>query len=189
LERLFAGLLIIGLDRKTAMQAIIKVTMDSTPRFRLKTYEALTTEWQTTRKIATAIQLPRSTTHRSLEDLTAQGLVLRKEKEDKGADEWKRCPAKYTSDEEAADEAVPQNTVDMVNDDLSPSYKMKNEQEGDFAGQPSRRREDQPPAAEFQFPPHRKRRKSRARRARTKNEGRVRIVRSTPALAGLVRAA
>ena len=89
LERLLAGLTVIGLDRKIAMQVVIQVAMNSTPRFRLKTYEALTPEWQTTRQIATAIGLPTSTARRGLEDLVAQGLAHRKEK-DEGADEWKR---------------------------------------------------------------------------------------------------
>ena len=80
LERLFAGLLVIGVKRDRAMQIIDSVAMDSTPHLRLKAYRALNDEWQTTRVIATAVQLPRSTVRRSLEDLVAQGLALRMEK-------------------------------------------------------------------------------------------------------------
>jgi hypothetical protein len=91
LERLFAGLIIVGVSRDTAMQVVTRVAMDSTPRFRLKAFEALTEQWQTTRQLATAIDLPRSTARRALEDLVAQGLAQRKEKDDAGADEWKRA--------------------------------------------------------------------------------------------------
>jgi hypothetical protein len=91
LERLFAGLVIIGLDRETAMQVVETVAMDSTPRFRLAVYTALSEEWEITRKVAATVNLPTTTTRRALEDLTAQGLALREEK-DAGADEWKRAP-------------------------------------------------------------------------------------------------
>jgi hypothetical protein len=91
LERLFAGLVIIGLDRQMAMQVVETVAMDSTPRFRLAVYTALSDEWKTTRKVAGTVNLPTTTTRRALEDLTAQGLALREEK-GAGADEWKLAP-------------------------------------------------------------------------------------------------
>jgi hypothetical protein len=88
LERLFAGLLIIGIEREGAMAMIHAVAMASTPRFRLRVYEALTDKWQKTREIATAVKLPTTTTHRAVEELTAQGLA---EREDSGgANYWRR---------------------------------------------------------------------------------------------------
>jgi Bifunctional DNA primase/polymerase, N-terminal len=77
LERLFAGLVVIGLPRAGAMKVIQKVAKDSTPRFRLKTYSALTAEWLTTRQIATAIGLPTTTARRALEELFVHGLAER----------------------------------------------------------------------------------------------------------------
>jgi hypothetical protein len=91
LERLFGGLTIIGVSRDKAMQIINQIAMDSTPRFRLRTYEALSDDWETTRSIATSIKLPTTTTHRALEELTAQGLAEREEG-DKGANKWRRPP-------------------------------------------------------------------------------------------------
>jgi hypothetical protein len=93
LERLFAGLIITGLDRAKAMKIIQQVAMDSTPRFRLQAYNALTADWQTTREIATTLELPTTTTQRALEDLVAQGLARREDKEG-GANRWRlnaRC--------------------------------------------------------------------------------------------------
>jgi Bifunctional DNA primase/polymerase, N-terminal len=90
LERLFAGLLVIGLTRPQAMQVIEAVAKDSTPRFRLAAFDALTAKWQTTRKIATAIKLPTTTTQRALEDLVAQSLAERNDVSS-GANEWRKA--------------------------------------------------------------------------------------------------
>jgi hypothetical protein len=89
LERLFSGLIIIGLPRNTAMEIIKRVTMDSTPRFRLKTYHALTSEWQTTRAIATTILLPTTTVRRALEELAAQDLAMREDGGEKQPSKWR----------------------------------------------------------------------------------------------------
>jgi hypothetical protein len=89
LERLFAGLLIIGLTRADARRVVRAVAMDSTPRFRLAAYSALTSVWQTTRAIAIAIKLPTTTTHRALEDLATQDLAERNDNT-AGANEWRR---------------------------------------------------------------------------------------------------
>lgn len=87
LVRLFAGLIVIGLDRSKALAIVQKVALDSCPRFRLKAYRALTSKPQTTRKIATAIELPTATAGRALEELVAHGLAAREESS--GANEWK----------------------------------------------------------------------------------------------------
>ena len=89
LERLLAGLIVIGLDRDKAMDIVETVAMDSTPRFRLSAYNALTCEWQSTRAIANVLKLPTTTVQRALEDLVAQGLAVREEKE-AGANRWCR---------------------------------------------------------------------------------------------------
>ena len=90
LERLLAGLIVIGLPRNTAMEVVETVAMDSTPRFRLASYNALTSGWQSTRAIAGALKLPTTTVQRALEDLVAQGLAVREEKEG-GANRWCRA--------------------------------------------------------------------------------------------------
>jgi hypothetical protein len=134
LERLFAGLVNIGLGRPQAMGIIESVAMDSTPRFRLNAFQALTGEWQTTRQIATTIRLPRSTARRGLEDLVAQGLAAQEEKE-AGNDRWKLTP-----------EAVPQTTVvygsdrsqdksDGSQDELNLCNNIQILPDDDFAGQ------------------------------------------------------
>src|SRR5262249_35832347 len=82
LARLFAGCLTIGLSRKDAMDVVGRVALDSTPQLRRRAYNALDeTEWQTTRQIATAINLPTVTARRLLEELTAQQLAEREERQ------------------------------------------------------------------------------------------------------------
>jgi hypothetical protein len=132
LERLRAGLLVIGLDRRTAMQVVTKVAMDSTPRFRLQAYNALTDDWQTTKAIALALELPATTTQRALEDLVAQGLAAREEKE-AGANRWRRV----TDPTSEPEDFYPQNTSHGVNDGLSSSLIRKKKTEEDFAGNSS----------------------------------------------------
>jgi hypothetical protein len=91
LERLFAGLIVIGLPRARAMEVIQKVAKDSTPRFRLKAYSALTAEWQTTRTIATAVRMPTTTVRRALEELVVHGLAERQATDgETAAINWRR---------------------------------------------------------------------------------------------------
>jgi hypothetical protein len=90
LERLLAGLSIIGLAREQAMRVVEKVAMDSTPKLRLAAYHALTDEWETTRKIAGVLKMPTTTVKRALEDLAAQRLADRDDNEG-GAYSWRRA--------------------------------------------------------------------------------------------------
>ena len=99
LERLLAGLSVIGLDRKEGMRLIEAVAMDSCPPLRRRAFELLSTEKQTTRQIGLALGLPTITARRTLEDLAAGGLALREGQlndegeEKKGvADQWRRAP-------------------------------------------------------------------------------------------------
>jgi hypothetical protein len=120
LERLLGGLTSIGVQRSEAMKVIERVTMDSTPRFRRKAYEALTDEWQTTREVATAIKLPTTTTRHALEDLTAQSLADREQK-DGGADQWRLSqPSEQQSEE-------PSEQSDWLNRDVGQSKKAAND--------------------------------------------------------------
>ena len=95
LERLLAGLDIIGVDRETLLQIIEKVALDSVPPIRRKVYEELAGGTKKTREVATALDLPTTTVRRSLEDITAHGLATRnrvktEEGKDGRDDEWTR---------------------------------------------------------------------------------------------------
>ena len=95
LERLLAGLDIIGVDRETALQIVEKAALDSVPPIRRKVYEALSDGPKTTREVATAIKLPTNTTRRALEDITAHHLATRQrakneEGNDSRDDTWTR---------------------------------------------------------------------------------------------------
>jgi hypothetical protein len=81
LQQLFAGLLLIGLNRAKATDIIHQIAYDSAPKIRLKAMKALTSTWQTTRIIANNIDLPTSTTKRALEDLFVHHLALRDQDE------------------------------------------------------------------------------------------------------------
>ena len=49
LQQLFAGLVLIGVNRETALELVIRVAYDSAPQLRLKAFKALTDSPQTTR--------------------------------------------------------------------------------------------------------------------------------------------
>jgi hypothetical protein len=80
LERLLAGLDMLGVDRATAMDVVVSVALDSVPPARRKAYDYLhglngmTTD---TTAIAKAMALPTVTVRRVLEELVAYGLVTR----------------------------------------------------------------------------------------------------------------
>ena len=95
LERLLAGLDVIGIDRETALKIVEKVALNSVPPIRRKVYEALAGGPKTTREVATAIDLPTTTARRALEDIAAHGLATRQrvkteEGKDGRDDEWTR---------------------------------------------------------------------------------------------------
>jgi len=96
LERLLAGLDVIGLDRDAALTLVQTVARHSCPPIRVKAFDLLNDTPQTTRAIGDALRLPTTTTRRILEDLLAQGLAVRKRGKDEageekkgGADEWR----------------------------------------------------------------------------------------------------
>ena len=83
LERLLAGLDVVGVDRETALQIVEKVTLDSVPPIRRKVYEALAGGTKKTREVANALDLPTTTVRRALEDITAHGLATRPARQDR----------------------------------------------------------------------------------------------------------
>jgi hypothetical protein len=111
LERLFMGLVAIGVPRKHALRIIEDIALDSTPPNRRRAFELLTDKPVPTRDIARAMGLPTITARRALEDLVAQGLATRSREEDEetreekksGADlwsldpEWTDWPAKWAA--------------------------------------------------------------------------------------------
>jgi len=98
LQQLFAGLVLIGVDRAEASSLVERIAYDSAPKQRLRALRALTVEWQTTREIAAKINLPTVTARRALEDLATQSLaqLAAAEGDDQqlvgGAHQWKRAP-------------------------------------------------------------------------------------------------
>jgi hypothetical protein len=103
LERLLAGLDVIGLERETAMQLVEEIALASTPPLRRHAFALLSNEPKTTREIATALRISTTGGRRVLEDLVAQGLAWRErpKKEDGdekqgGADLWTRTGEGYT---------------------------------------------------------------------------------------------
>lgn len=87
LERLLAGLDVIGVERETALKIVEKVALDSVPPIRRKAYEALVGSPKKTREVATALDLPTTTVRRALEDIAAHGLATRQRaKTDEGKD-------------------------------------------------------------------------------------------------------
>jgi hypothetical protein len=80
LERLLAGLDTLNINRETALKVVESVAMDSVPPIRRGAYEYLVGLGGvagTTTAIAKALDLPSVTVRRSLEDLTAYGLLQR----------------------------------------------------------------------------------------------------------------
>jgi hypothetical protein len=90
LERLLAGLDVLGVERKTAFEVVISVALDSTPPLRRGIYRLLCQPlnplnppapnasalaiWNT-KQVSDAIGLPTSTVRRGLEELTSYGLA------------------------------------------------------------------------------------------------------------------
>lgn len=98
LERLLAGLDVIGLDREEAIKLVEEIALASTPPLRLHAFNLLGDQaTKTTREIATALRISTSAGRRTLEDLMAQGLIYRRrgknedgEEKQGGADLWTR---------------------------------------------------------------------------------------------------
>jgi hypothetical protein len=79
LERLLAGLDTLGVARKTALDVVEAVAMDSVPPIRRRAYEHLQALKRAaeTSAVANAVGLPTVTVRRALEDLAAYGLAER----------------------------------------------------------------------------------------------------------------
>jgi hypothetical protein len=91
LERLLAGLDVLGVERKTAFDVIVSVALDSTPPLRRSTYRllcgplnplnppppnaAVLKIW-TTKEVGEVMGLPSVTVRRGLEELTSYGLAV-----------------------------------------------------------------------------------------------------------------
>jgi len=92
LERMLAGLRVIGVDHEEAWRVVVKVGLDSMPALRRKAIELLLTsggDQRKTSEIATACGLPTSTTLRVLEDLAAHAVIQRYSGGGQGkADHW-----------------------------------------------------------------------------------------------------
>ena len=84
LERLLAGLDVLGLERTTALDVVEAVALDSVTPIRRKAYECLCQPfraapadplpWRTTTEVANKVQLPATTVRRTLEELFGYGL-------------------------------------------------------------------------------------------------------------------
>jgi hypothetical protein len=90
LERLLAGLDILGVQREQALAIVEKVAMDSVPPLRRAAYEYVRASGGIveTTDVATALGLPTSTVRRALEDLAAYHLVKRRSAGPGKADQW-----------------------------------------------------------------------------------------------------
>jgi hypothetical protein len=98
LERLLAGLTVLGLDRKKAMRLIEDITLDSTPPIRRHAFETLTATPAATRDIAKVLKLPTGTARRALEELAAHGLAVRSRDTDEDGEEKKAGADKWALD-------------------------------------------------------------------------------------------
>jgi hypothetical protein len=110
LERLLAGLTVIGVNRGRAVEIMENVALDSTPPIRRHAFELLDGKPVTTRDIARGLKLPTNTARRALEEIAAHGLAVRSraadasgEEKQGGADlwcidpDWQEWPAKWGS--------------------------------------------------------------------------------------------
>jgi hypothetical protein len=89
LERLLAGLDVLGLDRARAFEVVEQVAMDSVPTIRRDALHYVEQHpASTTKDVGEALGLPTTTVRRALEDLAAYKLVRRKGEGPGKADLW-----------------------------------------------------------------------------------------------------
>jgi hypothetical protein len=91
LARMLTGLRVIGVDEREAWRLTTKTGLDSMPAGRLRAFEYLlqrTDVETTTTDVATELGLPNPTTHRTLSDLNAHGVVARESKGQGKPDLW-----------------------------------------------------------------------------------------------------
>lgn len=104
LERMLAGLRVIGLDNTEAWQVVTKIGLDSMPTLRRRALEYLINradDQHKTSAVGAALALPTSTTLRVLEDLAAHNVIARYSGGGQGkADHWQIAAwtvAQYTA--------------------------------------------------------------------------------------------
>jgi DNA-binding transcriptional ArsR family regulator len=90
LERLLAGMDVIGVDRAVAWNVAARAALDSIPALRRSVMEELARQPERveTSSVAEALGYPTPTTRRALEDLTAHGVASRFKQGEGRADEW-----------------------------------------------------------------------------------------------------
>src|SRR5262249_61029215 len=89
LERLPAGLDLLGVQREQALDVVEAVAMDSVPPIRRRAYEIVKERHDIeTADVAIGLGLPTSTARRALEDLAAYQLVDRHKGGEGKADRW-----------------------------------------------------------------------------------------------------
>jgi Bifunctional DNA primase/polymerase, N-terminal len=92
LERLLAGLDMLGVERAKAIDVVLSVAMDSAPPQRRAAYECVCKHGDVkTADVAVELGLPTNTVRRVLEDLTAYRLLERRSLGQGHADEWLRA--------------------------------------------------------------------------------------------------
>jgi hypothetical protein len=87
LERLLAGLSMIGVRRNHAMHIVERVALDSVPPLRRRAFDLLNGTSITTRDVAETMGLPTVTARRVLEEVAAQGLAVRTREKDSTGEE------------------------------------------------------------------------------------------------------
>jgi hypothetical protein len=94
LERLFAALGTLGVDRPTAWAVIGRVALDSVTKLRRAVLETLPTDGTklSTSQVAVAVAHPTRTTRRALEDLEAHGVIVRESQGEGRPDLWSLQP-------------------------------------------------------------------------------------------------
>jgi hypothetical protein len=91
LERLLAGLDVLEVERKTALEVVEAVAMDSVPPTRRAAYDYLHDNHPaepSTTQVADALELPTTTVRRVLEELAVYRLIRRKPQGQGKADLW-----------------------------------------------------------------------------------------------------
>ncbi len=90
LARILTGLRLIGVDEGEAWRLTVKTGLDSMPAARLQTLEFLLDHDEaTTTNVATELGLPNPTTHRTLDDLAAHGVLERESQGQGKPDLWR----------------------------------------------------------------------------------------------------
>jgi hypothetical protein len=109
LDRLLAGLDVIGLDRADAWRVVTTTALDSVPALRMRVLRELELAGRaSTTDLADAVRHPAGTTRRALEDLTAHRLVDQYRLGEGKAHEWSLTP--FTRDRLGAFPEMSSNT-------------------------------------------------------------------------------